>query len=67
MEKLQGTVSQVGLQVDRQDIFDVNPQADTDNKVIDVKIRLKPEDSEKVANLTNLQVQTLIKTVTSDQ
>ncbi|MGB3641211.1 MAG: ABC exporter membrane fusion protein [Rivularia sp. (in: cyanobacteria)] len=64
---LEGTVSQIGLQVDRQDIFDVNPQADTDNKVIDVKIRLKPEDSEKVANLTNLQVQTLIKTVNSEQ
>ncbi len=65
--ELQGTVSQIGLQVDRQDIFDINPQADTDNKVIDVKIRLKPEDSEKVANLTNLQVQTLIKTVNSEQ
>ena len=64
---LEGTVNQIGLQVDRQDIFDVNPQADTDNKVIDVKIRLKPQDSEKVANLTNLQVQTLIKTVTSNQ
>ncbi len=64
---LEGTVSQIGLQVDKQDIFDVNPQADTDSKVIDVKIRLKPEDSKKVANLTNLQVQTLIKTVTSNQ
>ncbi len=64
---LEGKVNQIGLQVDRQDIFDVNPQADTDNKVIDVKIRLKPEDSKKVANLTNLQVQTLIKTVSSEQ
>lgn len=65
--ELQGKVSQIGLQVDRQDIFDVNPQADTDNKVIDVRIRLKPEDSQRVANLTNLQVQTLIKTVNSEQ
>lgn len=60
--ELQGTVSQIGLQVDKQDVFDVNPKADTDNKVIDVKIRLKPEDSKKVADLTNLQVQVLIKT-----
>lgn len=63
--KLQGTVSQVGLQVDKQDIFDINPTADTDNKVIDVKIRLKPEDSKQVTNLTNLQVQVLIQTVSS--
>lgn len=65
--KLQGTVSQVGLQVDKQDIFDINPTADTDNKVIDVKIRLKPEDSKQVTNLTNLQVQVLIQTVNSEQ
>jgi HlyD family secretion protein len=65
--KLQGTVSQIGLQVDKQDIFDVNPTADTDNKVIDVKIRLKPEDSKKVADLTNLQVQVLIQTTNSEQ
>ncbi|MEA5594311.1 ABC exporter membrane fusion protein [Rivularia sp. UHCC 0363] len=65
--KLQGTVSQIGLQVDKQDVFDVNPQADTDSKVVDVKIRLKPEDSKKVADLTNLQVQVLIKTVNGDQ
>lgn len=60
--ELQGRVSQIGLQVDKQDVFDVNPKADTDNKVVDVKIRLKPEDSKKVADLTNLQVQVLIKT-----
>ncbi len=65
--ELQGTVNQIGLKVDRQDIFEVNPQADTDNKVIDVKIRLKPEDSKKVANLTNLQVQVLIKTINSSE
>ncbi|NJL78631.1 MAG: HlyD family efflux transporter periplasmic adaptor subunit, partial [Richelia sp. SM2_1_7] len=58
--ELQGTVSQIGLQVDRQNIFDVNPQADTDKRVIDVRIRLQPEDSKRVADLTNLQVQVLI-------
>ncbi|MEB3218918.1 MAG: ABC exporter membrane fusion protein [Nostocales cyanobacterium 94392] len=60
--ELQGTVSQIGLQVDRQNIFDINPQADTDKRVIEVRIRLQPEDSKKVADLTNLQVQVLINT-----
>jgi len=65
--KLQGTVGQIGLKVDKQDIFDVNPQADTDNKIIDVKIRLKPEDSKKVADLTNLQVRVLIKAANNEE
>lgn len=65
--KLQGTVSRIGLQVDTQDIFDVNPTADTDNKVIDVKIRLQPEDSKRVADLTNLQVQVLIEAMNNEQ
>ena len=61
--KLQGRVSEIGLKVDKQDIFEVNPTADTDNKVINVKIRLKPEHSKKVASLTDLQVQVLIQTL----
>jgi HlyD family secretion protein len=59
--KLQGTVSQIGLQVSKQNVFDVNPQADTDQKVVEVKIRISnPEDSQRVARLTNLQVQVMI-------
>ncbi|RUR72187.1 ABC exporter membrane fusion protein [Chlorogloeopsis fritschii PCC 9212] len=59
--KLQGTVSQIGLQVSKQNVFDVNPLADTDQKVVEVKIRISdPEDSQRVARLTNLQVQVMI-------
>lgn len=58
--KLQGEVAQIGLQVNPQDVFEVNPLADTDNRVIEVKIRLNPESSQQVAHLSNLQVQTLI-------
>jgi HlyD family secretion protein len=60
--KIQGTVTDIGLQVGKQNIFNNNPGADTDNKIINVKIRIdKLTDNQRVAALTNLQVQVLIK------
>ncbi len=60
--ELQGTVNDIGLLVDRQNILSINPGADTDRRIIKVKIRIdNPEDSKKVANLTNLQVDVAIK------
>ena len=60
--KIQGTVTDIGLQVGKQNIFNNNPGADTDNKIINVKIRIdKSTDNQRVAALTNLQVQVLIK------
>ncbi|YAF96991.1 MAG: ABC exporter membrane fusion protein [Nodularia sp. CChRGM 3473] len=58
--ELQGTVSQIGLQVNRQNVFSNQPGENLDRRVIEVKIRLNPEDSKRVAGLTNLQVQTAI-------
>lgn len=54
--KLQGKVDHVGLQIKKQDILESDPAADKDARVVEVKVRLNPEDSEKVAGLTNLQV-----------
>ena len=59
--KLEGEVSQVGLQVNRQDVFSNQPGENLDRRVIDVKIRLNPDDSQRTSGLTNLQVQTEIK------
>ncbi|AFZ59637.1 ABC exporter membrane fusion protein [Anabaena cylindrica FACHB-243] len=59
--ELRGTVSQIGLQVNRQNVFSNQPGENLDSRVIEVKIRLTPEDSKKVAGLTNLQVQTAIE------
>ena len=59
--ELRGTVSQIGLQVNRQNVFSNQPGENLDSRVIDVKIRLHPEDSKKVSGLTNLQVQTAIE------
>jgi len=60
-DELRGEVAEIGLRVDRQDVFNVNPMANTDNKVVKVKIRLNPEDSKKVEDLTNLQVDVQIQ------
>jgi HlyD family secretion protein len=59
--KIKGTVTDIGLQVGRQNIFSTNPGSDTDNKIVDVKIRIdNSADNERVSSLTNLQVQALI-------
>ncbi len=55
--QLKGTVSQIGLQVSKQNVFSTQPGENLDRRVIEVKIRLDPQDAQKVASLTNLQVQ----------
>jgi HlyD family secretion protein len=59
--ELQGTVSEIGLQVSRQNVFSNQPGENLDRRVIEVKIHLNPEDSQRVAGLTNLQVQVEIQ------
>ena len=59
--EIRGKVSQIGLQVNGQNVFSNQPGENMDRRVIEVKIRLNPEDSKRVAGLTNLQVQTAIK------
>ncbi|MBU7582610.1 MAG: ABC exporter membrane fusion protein [Nostoc sp. TH1S01] len=59
--ELRGEVFYIGLQVNRQNVFSNEPGENLDSRVVEVKIRLNPEDSKKVAGLTNLQVQTAIE------
>lgn len=54
--KLQGTVERIGLEVQRQEVVNTDPTANIDARVIEVRIKLEPESSQKVAGLTNLQV-----------
>ncbi|MCC5637083.1 ABC exporter membrane fusion protein [Nostoc sp. CHAB 5844] len=55
--KLPGTVKEIGWQVDKQSIFSLNPRSDTDRRIVEVKISIdNPADSQKVARMTNLQV-----------
>ena len=54
--ELQGIVDHIGLQIKKQDVLESDPAADKDARVVEVKVRLEPQDSDKVAGLTNLQV-----------
>jgi HlyD family secretion protein len=54
--KLTGTVDSIGLEVERQEVVNTDPTANIDAKVVEVKVKLDPESSKKVAGLTNLLV-----------
>ncbi|WP_013334468.1 ABC exporter membrane fusion protein [Gloeothece verrucosa] len=61
--ELFGKVIQVGLEIGEQGVISPDPTVDVDRRVVDVKIRLNPEDSKKVSELTNLQVNVVINTL----
>ncbi len=58
--ELHGMVDRIGLQVNRQNVFSDRPGENLDRRVIEVKIKLDPNDSKRVSSLTNLQVQVAI-------
>jgi HlyD family secretion protein len=59
--KLHGTVSEIGLQINPQEILSTDPTADVNSRIVEVKISLNSADSQKVSSLTNLQVNVVIK------
>ena len=59
--KIWGTVRQTGQQVSQQKVFSNQPGENLDRRVVEVRIRLNSADSQRVANLTNLQVQVAIQ------
>jgi HlyD family secretion protein len=59
-EELMGTVQQVGLQVKKVDILDTDPAANSNARVVEVKIQLDAESSQQVAGLTYMQVRVKI-------
>ena len=56
--QLEGTVDQVGRLVAKNDVLSVDPTANTDARVVEVRIRLT--QGESVSGLTNLQVNVFI-------
>jgi HlyD family secretion protein len=62
--EVRGTVDQVGLQIGKAklDQDQSNPTTDVNARVVEVKIRLNPTDSRKVAALTEMQVRVKIDT-----
>lgn len=59
--KIQGTVTEIGNLIGKQDVLDTDPAADVDARVVEVKIGLSPEDSQRVSGLTNAKVVAEIK------
>ncbi|MEN9222098.1 MAG: ABC exporter membrane fusion protein [Thermostichus sp. BF3_bins_97] len=55
-EELRGQVERIGLQIRKKDVLNTDPAADVDARVVEVRIRLDPDSSARVAGLTNLQV-----------
>lgn len=58
---LQGEVVEIGRQISRQNVFSTELGENLDRRVVEVKIALMPEDSQRVAGLSNLQVQVVIQ------
>ena len=57
--KLKGSVEHLGLQVGTKELSatsEEDPTQDENSRIVEVKIRLNPVDSQKVSSLTNMQV-----------
>ncbi len=63
--KVEGKVERISSQINKNDILDSDPAADTDSRVVEVKIRLNQKDSTLVASLINLQVDVEIESAKS--
>ncbi len=62
---LNGRVESIGLQIGRktlQSATESGPNLDQNARIVEVKVKLDPADSQKVAQYTNMQVQVSIQT-----
>ncbi|MBD2692393.1 ABC exporter membrane fusion protein [Anabaena catenula] len=57
---LKGKVDYIGLLISKKDVLNTDPAADIDARVVEVKIRLNPESSQRVTGLTNSKVKIAI-------
>ncbi|MFN6033465.1 MAG: HlyD family secretion protein, partial [Dolichospermum sp.] len=60
VEGITGIVDEIGLEISSKNVLSTDPVADADARVVEVKIKLNPQDSIKVSRLTNLQVNVII-------
>ncbi|MBC7926178.1 MAG: efflux RND transporter periplasmic adaptor subunit [Bryobacteraceae bacterium] len=59
-ETLRGRVEEIGIQMGKRDLATTDPVADTETRVVRVRIALLPDDSQRAAQLTNMQVEVRI-------
>jgi HlyD family secretion protein len=62
---LKGEIEDIGVEVQRQAVFDSNPAANADARVLEVRVALDDASSAVAAQLINLQVLASIETGTS--
>ncbi|MBD2693573.1 HlyD family efflux transporter periplasmic adaptor subunit [Anabaena catenula] len=60
--QLTGTITEIGRQIGKKDVLNTDPAADVDARVVEVKIAISPENSQRVSGLTNAKVVVEIKT-----
>ncbi|WP_071189172.1 HlyD family efflux transporter periplasmic adaptor subunit [Trichormus sp. NMC-1] len=60
--QLTGTIASIGRKIGKKDVLNTDPAADVDARVIEVKIAISPENSQRVSGLTNAKVVVEIKT-----
>jgi HlyD family secretion protein len=58
--ELSGTVEQLGYVVQRKDVFNIDPVADTDARVVEVWIKLPLDVPQAVRQLSNARVEVII-------
>ena len=58
---LRGEVVEIGRQISRQNVFSTEPGENLDRRVVEVKIAIAPEDSQRVSGFSNLQVNIVIE------
>jgi len=63
-DEMSGRVEEISLRVGRKVVLDNDPVADTDARVVEVRIRLSDRDAVKVRGLSNARVQVAIDTET---
>jgi HlyD family secretion protein len=61
-QTLKGTVKYIGLQIGKQNVLNTDPAADSDSRVVEVKVAIDPTDSSAVKGLTNSKVAVTINT-----
>ncbi|MEM7552685.1 MAG: HlyD family efflux transporter periplasmic adaptor subunit [Cyanobacteria bacterium P01_A01_bin.84] len=58
---LKGTVDFVGWKIQRQNVINADPSENIDARVVEVRVRLDDESSQKAAKFTNLQVKAVFE------
>jgi HlyD family secretion protein len=58
---LSGEVDTIGWQIQRQNVINADPTENIDSRIVEVRIILDPESSQKAAKFTNLQVKAIFK------